>query len=476
MLTRHAFAYLLSHGVPAIVGFIGIAIYSRLLTPAEYGRYALLFAVAALLNAIVFEWLKVSVLRLQKNGVSEDVFYMTVKATFLILMCITFILAGIIWIISDHIAGVLLLLALFLSWGQSWYQLNLSLLRAELNPLGYGKVAFVRAVLGLGLASLFILLGYAEVGLVIGLLFGLILSVMPLLIKRWGFKVKPSIVSIPLLKEYASYGLPLTITLLLGMIIHQSDRFIISAMMGVESTGAYAVTYDLTEQSIFTMMLIVNLAAFPLAVKRLESQGEQAAYKQVKTNTSMLLMIGTPVLIGFMMARESIAYLFLGEAFRETAVELIPFIAVGALLKGFKLYGIDILFHLKKQTKMQIIPVIVAACANVGLTIWLIPSYGLQGAALATVIAYALAIASSWLIIRLQQPIFPFPYKVFVKILCSGAAMFIALSPFSNQSSFLTLLLQLIIGLLSYTLVLSLLHIRQIRLFFQRRLEQKQTL
>lgn len=375
MLARHAFAYLLSHGVPAIVGFVGIALYSRWLTPEEYGRYALLFASAAVMNAVVFEWLKVSVLRLQRNGAPNEVFYMSVKVVFFALMGITFVCASGFWLLSNgsQIDGFLILLALVLSWGQSWYQLNLSLLRAELKPLQYGKVAFARAVLGLALASLFIWFGYAEIGLLLGLIGGLLLSTMPLFRKRWGFSIKPALVSLPLLRSYAAYGLPLTITLLLGMIIHQSDRFIIGAMMGVEATGSYAVTYDLTEQSIFTLLLIVNLAAFPLAVKKLDNEGEQAANRQVKANMTLLLAIGLPMLIGFVMARESIATLFLGEAFRDTAVSLIPFIAVGALLKGFKLYGIDILFHLKKQTKLQIIPVVLAAVANVGLTIWFIP-------------------------------------------------------------------------------------------------------
>lgn len=477
VLARHAFAYLLSHGVPAIVGFVGIALYSRWLTPEEYGRYALLFASAAVLNAVVFEWLKVSVLRLQRNGAPNEVFYMSVKVVFFALMGITFVCASGFWLLSNgsQIDGFLILLALVLSWGQSWYQLNLSLLRAELKPLQYGKVAFARAVLGLALASLFIWFGYAEIGLLLGLIGGLLLSTMPLFRKRWGFSIKPALVSLPLLRSYAAYGLPLTITLLLGMIIHQSDRFIIGAMMGVEATGSYAVTYDLTEQSIFTLLLIVNLAAFPLAVKKLDNEGEQAANRQVKANMTLLLAIGLPMLIGFVMARESIATLFLGEAFRDTAVSLIPFIAVGALLKGFKLYGIDILFHLKKTNEATNYSGCACCCGQCRFNDLVHSSYGLQGAAIATVIAYALAILSSWFLLYFQQTSLPFPVKGFVKIMCAGTVMFSALLPFSSESSAFALISQILIGIFSYSVVLGLLSVKQIRLFLRKRTKQNET-
>lgn len=468
VLTRHAFAYLLSHGVPAMIGFLGIAVYSRLLSPEEYGRYALVFAVAAMVNAVLFEWLKVSVLRLSKNDVQKDVFYMTVKASFVGLMSVSLALATVFFLVSNWIPWPLLVLTLFLTWGQSWYQLNLSLLRAELNPLRYGRIAFARAVLGLVLAVSFIAAGFAEIGLLVGLILGLAFSVAPLSVKRWGFKLSRSKISKPLLKQFASYGLPLTITMLLGMIIHQSDRIIISSMLGVESTGMYAITYDLTEQSIFTLMLIVNLAAFPLAVKALEEHGETAAHKQVKANTGMLLAIGMPMLVGLILTRESVAYLFLGEPFRDTAVTLIPYIAVGALLKGFKLYGIDILFHLTKQTKLQIVPVVVAAFANVVLTIVLIPVYGLEGAALATVVAYALSIALSWFIVHKQMTRLPFPFKEFVKILCATAVMATTIWPFLGGEGLSSFVIQVLVGISSYGLVYGLFHYEQLLMLLKR--------
>ncbi|MFB4259303.1 oligosaccharide flippase family protein [Shouchella clausii] len=468
MLARHAFAYLLSHGVPALVGFLGIAVYSRMLSPEQYGRYALVLAVSALVNAIVFEWLKVSVLRHYKSSKQSEAFYMTVKAAFIGLMAGTLALAGVMLLVSDWLSPPLLFLALLLCWAQAWYQLNLSLLRAELSPVRYGRVAFARSLLGLILGILFIAAGYGEIGLVIGIVVGLVLPLLPLFWQRWGWHFRQKAMDYTLLRQFAAYGLPLTLTLLLGMVIHQSDRIIISEMIGIEATGMYAVTYDLTEQTIFTLMLIINLAAFPLAVKALEEKGEEAAREQVKANTSLLLAIGIPALCGLVVLREGVAELFLGEAFRETAVLLMPYIAVGALLKGFKLYGVDIMFHLYKQTKLQMVPVAVAAIANVILTIALLPTYGLEGAAFATVVAYGLAIALAWLFINKQMGRLPFPGKDFVKVLCATAIMLLCMWPFLGSAHWGMLILQVGIGGLSYGVACLLLFRKQVQLMYKK--------
>ncbi|MFS0788582.1 oligosaccharide flippase family protein [Shouchella sp. 1P09AA] len=474
MLTKHAFAYLLSHGIPAIVGFLGIAIYSRILSPEQYGQFALIFANAAIVNAVVFEWLKVSVLRMQKQrDVGETTYYMTIKVAFIALIVISFLIGIALMLFSNFLSPSFLLLVLLLSWCQSWYQLNLSLLRAELNPMGYGKMAFIRAITGLLFATLLITLDYGAFGLVVGLIIGLLLAVVPMNFKRWGVFVKPAQVNSTLLKQFAGYGLPLTITLLLGIIIHHSDRLIIHAMVGVEATGQYAIAYDLTEQSIFTLMLIINLAAFPIAVRALENRGEQAAKAQVRKNTRLLLGVGIPATIGFILLKDVMATVFLGAAFQETAIVLIPYIAIGALLKGMKLYAVDIVFHLTKQTKLQVIPVLVAATVNVALTIILIPSYGLEGAAMATVVAYAFAIISSWLLLMKQQTTIPFPVKDFVKILFASAIMALSALPFAGDERLVISLLQVFVAGLTYCFVCGCLYFKDLKNMFLKKKANK---
>src|SRR5438874_6248258 len=59
----HAAVYLLARGLPGIVAFLAIPLFSRLLEPADYGRYALVLASVGLLNALLFQWLRLSLVR-----------------------------------------------------------------------------------------------------------------------------------------------------------------------------------------------------------------------------------------------------------------------------------------------------------------------------------------------------------------------------------------------------------------------------
>src|SRR5271170_3528243 len=60
---KHTAIYLLARGLPGVIAFLAIPIFSRLLDPAAYGKYALVFATVALLNAILFQWLRLSLVR-----------------------------------------------------------------------------------------------------------------------------------------------------------------------------------------------------------------------------------------------------------------------------------------------------------------------------------------------------------------------------------------------------------------------------
>ncbi|MDB5332470.1 MAG: polysaccharide biosynthesis protein, partial [Phycisphaerales bacterium] len=56
----HAAIYLIARGVPGVVAFLTIPLFTRLLDPVDYGRYTLVVATVALLNALLFQWLRLS--------------------------------------------------------------------------------------------------------------------------------------------------------------------------------------------------------------------------------------------------------------------------------------------------------------------------------------------------------------------------------------------------------------------------------
>ncbi|QFT90672.1 Polysaccharide biosynthesis protein [Bacillus sp. THAF10] len=465
MMSKHAFAYFLSHGVPALVSFASIAIFTRMLSPEEYGMYALVFAIAGMINAVVFEWLKLSLLRYYPRYKEDIRFFETIKLSFLGLVAATLVVGVVTMFFfqGKDFSPVFILLTLLFSWTQSWNSLNLTLMRAKLSPKSYGMLAFSRTTLGLVLGTAFIYAGFAEIGLLVGLMVAFWITLLRPTLKYWKLGINVQAFQKEYMQQFLKYGMPLTITLLLSVVIHNSDRLIIDYLLNTSATGIYSVTYDLSEQTIFTLMMVINLAAYPIAVKVMEDKGELAAYEQVKKNTSLIFLVAIPAVTGFVLISANVANLFLGESFREDALTLIPYIAIGALLKGFKLYCVDIMFHLKQKTALQIYPVIGAALLNIGLNFWLIPQYGIEGAAMATVAAYAVAVIISWIIVHIQIHSLPFPVIDFIKVMIASIIMGLALWPLQDNIGVLALILQLASGGIAFVLAAILLNLMNAR-------------
>lgn len=92
--------------------------------------------------------------------------------------------------------------------------------------------------------------------------------------------------------------MPLTLTFSMTFIIQFSDRFIIGWLKGPEQAGYYAVAADLSNQTIAMLMMIINLGALPIAIKKYESEGVKEALKQFEQNFILMLGLSLPVVVG----------------------------------------------------------------------------------------------------------------------------------------------------------------------------------
>ena len=73
MLLRHASHYLSASIVSAALGLVSVVVFTRALSDTEYGVYVIGTSTAGILSAILFAWIRLSVLRFQSEGKSVDV-------------------------------------------------------------------------------------------------------------------------------------------------------------------------------------------------------------------------------------------------------------------------------------------------------------------------------------------------------------------------------------------------------------------
>lgn len=449
-MLRQTAKYAVARWAPGIVNFAAIMLYTRLLSKEEYGVYAVAVASVALTNALAYQWLRSGVRRfLIAYRDSRAEFLGTVTRSFagLSLMLGLGILAAVLLQEeADRRAlvavGGLLLVTL------AWVELNLEIVLADLKPRRYGVATMLRSVAslagGAGLASL----GFGVVGVVTGIVLGYLVA------GAWlGFlhrTVPSGHKNLPGMQgELLRYGLPLTLTFALDFIVSSSDRLLLGVLAGVAAAGAYSAAYDLAQQGMTALMMTVNLGAFPMAVRAMETGGPAALQAQLQRHAVILLGLALPASVALVVLGPTLASVALGPEFRSAAAVLIPIIGVAALAGGLKAYYFDLAFQLGRDTRRQVWVSGAAAIANVVLNLAFIPRFGVIGSAWATVASFVLGLGLS-IGLRPRSLTMPIPWREWRNIALATVAMAAAIWPLRDWHGPTGLLLASLAGLCVY--------------------------
>ena len=458
MLVRHSLAYLIARGVPGAVNFLAIIAYTRLLSPSEYGIYALILAGVGLANVVFFQWMRLALIRFwpahEKN---PEVLISTVLAATLCVAVFTGLIGlGLALFWPDSSLQSFILLGIPILWTDAWFQLHLALKQIQLQPKPFGLLLTLKTISAVLLGVSFALWGLGAYAPLLGLLSGLVLA-GALGLRETLWRIRPRF-NQSLISDLLIYGVPLTATFALGFIVSTSDRFLLAGLIGKDSAGLYSAAYDLAQQSLMLLMMVVNLAAYPLAVRVLESHGREAASKQLKQNGTLLLMVALPGSLGMAMLAPNIASVVFGSNFRAVAEYLLPVIAFAALLEGIRVFFFDLAFQLGHRTITQVWVMSATALSNLVLNIWWIPTFGVQGAAWATVAAYGVGLVCS---VGLGKRVFPvkFPWAEAFRLILATAGMAIAIYPVVHLRGVAALTLQLVLASLTYALILFVMNI-----------------
>lgn len=203
-------------------------------------------------------------------------------------------------------------------------------------------------------------------------------------------------------KEFVKFGLPLFAGLGAGLILNQADNYIVLHFFTLKDVGIYAVAY-----SIGTIVNTINQAATNAIVPTLYSAFEKKeAHKVVKKLNMYYSII---IIISLVIGGGAFWYmpLVFGEAY-ATSADIVFFIALAFGFNGiYRTTGGVIAFY--KQNTLQMKLIYASAIINLGVSIFLIPKFGLVSPAIGTLVAYIfLSIASyvyGWKILRKEEQI-----------------------------------------------------------------------
>ncbi len=189
-------------------------------------------------------------------------------------------------------------------------------------------------------------------------------------------------------------GAPLILTHLSGWIIEAFDKFMITSILDVSSTGNYSVNYKFG-LIVFLIQVGVLRAWSPFFYKTISLNTIQAKMKIVKF--TYLLILALVVLSVFVIFISPLLFeMFVKNDLYNFSYKIIFFVSIGyffdALWKIFAQYLINL-----NLTKLYSLILFISATSNLILNYFLINFYGIEGAAIATCIAFFIGFFLTWI-------------------------------------------------------------------------------
>ncbi len=249
-----------------------------------------------------------------------------------------------------------------------------------------------------------------------------------------------------------SFGLPMVGNLVSIWVLQLADRYLLSHLGSLAETASYTVAYSLGGV-LGALVLSPFSLAWPTAMFAIAKRDDAASvFRQIFRWYSLFLLFATA---GLMLASVCVLYLFFPVSY-YVAVPVIPIVALSIMFFGIYNYftvGISI----RRKTWLAVVLTALAALTNVGLNLWLIPSYGAIGAAFATLVGYLLLAIGGYIV---NQWLYPIPFEIGLfglalftgVLLYGGAALLLQLQKVGNVGAFIIFvyLFCLYAGLLAY--------------------------
>ena len=183
------------------------------------------------------------------------------------------------------------------------------------------------------------------------------------------------------------FAWPLMVAGCLGWLLHESDRFILSHYHGDLQVGLYAAAYALVSAPFTIVAGIAAQVMYPSVMAAGVRRGAASALPAPMLAATLLVGVGGVSVVWWW--GDHLAALLLAESYRAGVSDLLVWIALGYACLGVS-YSFDLAAHGAAKTRYMMTSSAVAAAANVGLNLALVPAGGAEAAAIATAAALVL--------------------------------------------------------------------------------------
>ena len=366
--------------------FLMVRFYTGYLTPSDYSTADLITQTANLLFPIISMGIADGVFRFVLDRESDKKSVFTIGA-----LCIAagsllfFIIAPLLGLVDDFKGYVWLIVVYTIA--SCLHSLCAFYLRAIGKTAMFAIQGIINTMLVIALNILFLaVFDMGILGYVLSVVLADTLCTAFLVVKEKLWKAITLKPDFGLLKPMLKYSIPLIPTTIFWWVTSVSNRYMVNAFIGSEANGLYAVSYKLP--TLLTLVSTMFMQAWQYsAVAEDDGNREEHAkfFSTVWCSFQAVMFLAGSAVIAF--AKVATKILTADEYY--SSWQYVPLLSVTMIFTAFVSFT-GTVYTINKKSVLSFLTAFVGAASNVVLNFILIPTVGVQGAALASVTSYLL--------------------------------------------------------------------------------------
>jgi len=387
MLNVAGFLYLGSRIIAAAGNLVAIIIFTRWAGPAEYGHYVLIYAWAAIVYGFAAQWVRVAyfgVYNPQRFGEYIGSLALLLAGSMLVFAIVMAALGFVGIFEPDFLFAVFALLC-----GITVYDAAFEVARTLLHAGNAALSMLLRTLLTLTFGSASLWLGGGARGLALAVGAAHAIAAIPSIATFVGIRPTPRSRAASL--HILSYGWPLLLSFGVNALASSIDRLLLAHYAGAAALGPYGVSADMLRQS-FTIFGEAIILSFITLAKQRVYEGNPDAAKAILQKAFNACLAATSLGAAFFIVfGDFLLRMILQPEFITPIHGLIPIFAVAFAFMIMRNYYFAQVIFFTHASYLDLLIAISFLVTSTTLSVLLVPSHGLQGAALSLMVANILS-------------------------------------------------------------------------------------
>jgi O-antigen/teichoic acid export membrane protein len=424
---KHGIIYGIGSSLQQAITIILVPIYTTYLSTAEYGTLGLIRITAQLAGSIFWLGLTSALFRSYFDYEDEAGKKKVVSTTLLLLLgsCITAMVLTLLFssklsvlIFGSDEFSDLLILSIANGLFVQLMGIPMAIFRARKMSVQYSVFQILSLLLGIGLTTYFIVVLELKIlGAILGTFIAsaLVTLLMFVMIRKemtWS-------VSRTEVRKLLSFGIPLIPAMLSAFVFHSANRYVLKIYHPLEDVGLFNLAYQFGLVILVLFVRPIKLIWPPMFYSYQEDPDRDKFFSRTFT---LAFLIGT-ILFLFLSTLSKDVLILMSDETYWSVYTIVPFIALGYLIWGLENI-LNISFAYKRKTRIMAIYFAIGAAVNLLLNFMLIPEHGMKGAAISTLVSFAVMFV---FVLFYNRKLLPVDYEWvrILKIAVVGGAVFL---------------------------------------------------